>query len=223
MAGSALQTGYETKVIAEAIGRAGGNPNLHGHIHEILLRDRLNASAGALLRGESARLTRNTTARAVDVVVMRGGKVARRLQVKDTAAGVAKTLRQVRAGQYRSVKLLGSTETAEAWAKTGHPKVMRSTGISSEYTKSLALRGGAGSAGRLGSACLRSARVGGVAGAAFCGGFAIVKGGLDLYRGQADISDVAVTVGRETAGGALSGAAGSAAGAAKAVWDWAWS
>ncbi len=68
------KTGYEQSVIVRAMNRAGANPHLKGHIHEILVKDAKNMRS--LLSFDSARteLTRSTTASTVDLVTTRGGR-----------------------------------------------------------------------------------------------------------------------------------------------------
>lgn len=72
---------------------------------------------------------------------MQGGKVAERIQYKDTAsaAGIQKTMQQAQSGKYRQVQMRGTKETAEAFnklaGKRGISKHMESTGISSSTTK----------------------------------------------------------------------------------------
>jgi hypothetical protein len=74
------QTTYESTVTARAILRAGVNPHLKGHIHEILLQDSKNMSS--LFNGQSTALTKSATAKTVDLVTTEGGKVIERIQVK---------------------------------------------------------------------------------------------------------------------------------------------
>ena len=213
----ASKTAYEGTVIARAMERAGHNPHLKGHIHEILVKDARNARNFLTMNGASTELTKSTTAGTVDLVTTKGGKVIERLQVKDVTSqsGIDKLVKQCADGKYRSAKLVGSEESAQAFnkaaEKAGISKRMTSTGVSSKRTTSLAQRAGATGSGSLGSAMSQAAKAGGAAGAIIGGGFAAVKGCIDLVDGQADVVEVAGTVVKASAKGGVSGAAAGAA------------
>lgn len=70
-----VKHGYEASVKARALARAGGNPNLNGHILEIMGSDKTNLNPVNWVRGVSEKLTRSTTATTVDSVVMKGGNL----------------------------------------------------------------------------------------------------------------------------------------------------
>lgn len=211
------KTTYEGTVIARAMARAGRNPQLKGHIHEILVKDVRNARNLLSMNGAGTELTRSTTASTVDLVTVRGGKVIERIQVKDVTskAGIDKLVKQCADGKYRSAKLVGSKETAQAFnkaaEKAGVSKRMTSTGVSSKSTESLAQRAGATGSGTLGSAMMQAAKGGGAAGAAIAGGVATIKGCADLINGRADLGEVAGTVVKASAKGGVSGAAAGVA------------
>lgn len=211
------KTAYEGTVIARAMERAGRNPHLKGHIHEILVKDARNARNLLTLNGASTELTKSTTAGTVDLVTTKGGKVIERLQVKDVTsrAGIDKLVKQCADGKYRSAQLVGSEESAQAFnkaaEKAGISKRMTSTGVSSKSTESLAQRAGATGSGSLGSAMGQAAKAGGAAGAIIGGGVAAVKGCIDLIDGRADVAEVAGTVVKASAKGGVSGAAAGAA------------
>lgn len=211
------KTSYEASIIARAVGRAGANPHLKGHIHEILVQDSRNARNLLTMNGASTSLTKSTTAGTVDLVTTKGGKVIERLQVKDVTskAGIDKLVKQCADGKYRSAQLVGSEESAQAFnkaaEKAGITKRMTSTGVSSKSTESLAQRAGATGSGTLGSAMGQAAKAGGAAGAIIGGGIAAVKGCIDLANGEADAVEVAGTVVKASAKGGVSGAAAGAA------------
>lgn len=211
------KTGYEASVIARALGRAGANPHLKGHIHEILVQDSRNAHNLLTMNGATTNLTKSTTAGTVDLVTTRGGKVIERIQVKDVTSqpGIDKLVKQCADGKYRSAQLVGSEESAQAFnkaaEKAGISKRMTSTGVSSKSTESLAQRAGATGSGTLGSAMSQAAKAGGAAGAIIGGGVAAVKGCIDLANGEADVAEVAGTVVKASAKGGFSGAAAGAA------------
>ena len=209
--------GYEQSVIARAMDRAGANPHLKGHIHEILVKDARNAHNFLTMNGASTSLTKSTTAGTVDLITQKGGKVIERIQVKDVTSqsGINKLVHQCADGKYRSAKLVGSEETAQAFnkaaEKAGISKRMTSTGVSSRSTESLAQRAGATGSGSLGSAIGQAAKAGGAAGAIIGGGIATVSGCIDLINGRADVVEVAGTVVKASAKGGVSGAAAGAA------------
>lgn len=202
------------------MGRAGNNPYLKGHIHEILVKDASNARSLLTMNGASTELTRSTTASTVDLITTKGGRVIERIQVKDVTSqsGICKLVKQCGDGKYRSAQLVGSDETTQAFnkaaEKAGISKRMSSTGVSSRNTESLAQRAGASGSGSLGSAITQAAKAGGVAGAVLGGGIAAVMGSIDLAQGNADPIDV---LGKVAKAGAKGGISGASAGAAATV------
>ena len=214
---STARTAYEASVIHRAMERAGSNPQLKGHLHEVLVQDRLNLRN--LLAGDGARtaMTRSTNAPVVDLVTTRGGKVIERLQLKDTvsASAVDKVVKQVASGKYDSARLIGTEETTElvnrGLEKAGVAKRMTSSGISSESTTALAQRAGATGSGTLAGATLQAARSGGATGAWIGAGVETVRGISDLIDGRRDAGEVLVSVAGAGAKGYATGAAASAA------------
>lgn len=217
------KNGYEQSVIARAMSRAGHNPHIKGHIHEVLVQDARNVRNLLTLNGANTQLTKSTTASTVDLVTMKGGKVIERIQVKDVTSqsGVNKLLHQCIDGKYRSAKLIGSEESAQAFnkaaEKAGISKRMTSTGISSRSTESLAQRAGATGSGSLSSAIGQAAKTGGAAGAIIGGSVAAVQGCIKLIDGRADAVEVAGTVIKAGTKGGVSGAAAGAAATATGV------
>lgn len=211
------KTVYEGTVIARAMERAGRNPNLKGHIHEVLVKDARNARNLLTVNGASTELTKSTTAGTVDLVTSKCGKVIERIQVKDVTSqsGINRLVKQCADGKYRSAQLVGSEESTQlfnnAAEKAGISKRMSSTGVSSKSTESLAQRAGATGSGSLSSAIGQAAKAGGCAGALIGGGVAAIKGCIDLIDGQADAVEVAGTMVRASAKGGISGAAAGAA------------
>ena len=213
--GVGAKTAYESSVIARAVQRAGNNPHLKGHIHEILIQDSRNVRN--LFNGARTELTKSTTASTVDLVTMRGGKVIERIQVKDVTSnsGINKLVKQCAAGKYRSAKLIGSEESTQlfnkAAEKAGISKRMTSSGVSSKTSTSLAQRAGAAGSGTLGSAMAQAARSGGAAGAVIGAGVEAVRSVVDWSNGDADGLEVAGRVTKAAAKGGVSGAAAGAA------------
>lgn len=211
------QHGYEQSVVMRALQRAGGNPHLKGHIHEVLVKDSRNLRHLFEGSGAHTQLTKSTTASTVDLVTLKGGKVIERLQVKDvtSASGINKLVKQCADGKYRSAKLIGSEETTAAFnraaEKAGLSKRMTSSGMSTKTTESLAQRAGATGSGSLIGAAGQAAKVGGAYGALIGGGIEAVKGCMDLIDGKADADEVACRVVKAGAKGGVSGASAGAA------------
>lgn len=209
------KTTYESSVIMRAMDRAGNNPHLKGHIHEVLVKDAKNVKN--LFNGCRTELTKSTTAKTVDLVTKNGGKVVERLQLKDalSPSAVNKTVKQVLNGQYRSAQLVGTEETTrlvnQALEKAGAAKRMTSSGISSNTTTSLAQRAGATGSGSLGKAIGHSAKAGGAIGAGIAAGVEAVSGIAGLVNGERELSDVALSTAKAGAKGYLTGAASGAA------------
>ncbi len=219
---SAAQSTYEAKVIAESVERVGGCPQIKGTIHEIIFRDSINCNPFRLANGETARLVSDTTAKSVDLVVMKGGRVVERIQLKDAAKSVDDLIRQINSGQYASSRIKVTPETLEALqghlGKLCGSKSIESSGISSGYTEHLGRRAGAKAypgAGSvtvgLKSACMNAAKSGGVMGGSVGVGIAVVGGAMDLIEGRKDVGEVAMDVAKGGAVGVASGAAASVA------------
>lgn len=209
---------YDGSVVARAMKRAGGNPHLKGHIHEVLHTDRSNLRNA--FNGGATRMTASPTAKAVDVVTMRGGKIVAREQLKDATspASLNKLVKQVRQGKYRGAKLMGTEETAAKvnarFAKEGIKRRMGSTGISTEETTRLAQQAGARGSGSLRTAAWSGAKSAGAAGAVTGAVFEGFGALVDYSDGQIDGAQAA---GRVAKGAAKGGATGAASGAAATV------
>ncbi len=203
---------YEASVKYRALQRAGGCNNLNGHILEIMGADRTNFNP---FNGCREILNRSHTATAVDSFITRNGRIVHRIQYKDTPRSLGDTIRRVRSGQYNSVTLKGTTETATTFNRYaenhGMTKRMCDTGISSRTTKSLARSCGAARQITVTQAAAAAARSGGVFGGAFAGGISLITNSLAVANGEMDIADAGCIVVKDTAGGMLSGAAAGAA------------
>ena len=114
---AAARSAYEGKVGLEALERAGRNPNLKGIVHEVLVRDAHNVNPANILSGKAASLTKSVTAVRDDVIVQQAGKVISRMQLKDTAGSISKTVKQAASGKYAGTQLVGTKETVEAFDK----------------------------------------------------------------------------------------------------------
>ena len=105
----------ETKIGLEAYARGGRNPNLKGIVHEVAVKDLYNASPERLVDGTKAVLSKSSTAIRDDVLIMKEGSVVGRMQLKDTAQSIQKTISQVKDGHYVGTALKGTPETVEAY------------------------------------------------------------------------------------------------------------
>ncbi len=210
-----IQHSYEGKVLKEALDRAGKCVNVKGHIHEIMYRDLQNILPKNILQNNTAELVKNPIAKCVDLVVKNSkGKILERIQLKDAPASISKIAKQISSGQYNSAKLVGSKETVKEFAKVASKtsKTMKSSGISSNTTNRLAVKAGNVSlTSKAGFNALKSsAKSGGAIGATVSGGFAVVKGVMDLSDGK-DPGEVAIEVAKETGKGAVIGSTSSVA------------
>ena len=209
---------YEAKAGIEAYGRAGNNPQLKGVVHEVLYKDAQTINPNNLVNGVKGTLSKSTTAVRDDVLLMQGGKVVGRSQLKDTANSISKTVKQVSDGKYAGTNLMGTKETVQVYEKAVEKladkgvtisQKMTSTGISSADTSRIAAEtiGGKMAA----SSIAKVAQSSGVAGGAISGGLEVISAGMDLLKGDIDGGEFVGRVAKETVGGGISAAGGSAA------------
>ena len=217
--GAMAREGYETKAGVEAVSRAGHCPQLKGHVHEILFKDRYNLDPVNILEGKTAELTKSATAPMKDVVMKQGGRVVGHAQLKDTvsSSGVKKTVEQLKAGHYNKTRVFGTTETADkvarAAARTGEKvQKVHSSGISSETTSRIAGKalGKMPTLGALGSA----AKSGGASGAVVSAGLEAVTSVVDVCEGRKSVGEAAGDV---TVAAIKGGAIGAASAAVSSV------
>ena len=218
-AAAASRSAYEAKVGVEAVLRSGGkNPQLKGVVHEVLYRDSITMAPKNLMSGTKGVLSKSATAIRDDVLTMQGGSVVGRAQLKDTVSSIEKTVRQAADGKYARTSLMGTKETVKAYneavarmAKNGTTvtQKMTSTGISSADTSRIAAQtiGGAVKASSVAKAALSSSG----AGAVISGGIEAVASGVKLAKGEIEGEEFVGNVAKETVGGGLSAAAGTAA------------
>ena len=131
-----IREGYEASVVSRMAGRAGASSpkGSSGIAFEIMATDKSNFEN--FFRPDTiTKLTKSSTAKQVDAVTTKAGKVVERIQYKDvvSSSGVQKTIKQVKAGKYQQAQLRGTVEAAEKYnnaAKScGVAKNMKSTGI----------------------------------------------------------------------------------------------
>lgn len=220
----AMKEGYEGKVAVEALQRVGKNKQIHGIVHEILVKDTLNANPGNIVNGTKAVLSKSTTAVRDDILLKQGGKIVGRMQLKDTSKSICKTVKQVAEGHYKGTALIGTKETTSAFNSAVGKKAaqgikitqkMQSSGVSSADTARIATKALGGSISK--TALTSAAKSSGAFGAAISGGIETVSAGKDLIDGRISGEEFAGRVAKETFGGGLSSAGGAIAGTAVAT------
>lgn len=208
---------FECRVGLEAIKRAGRNPRLKGIVHEIIVKNRYNASPKRLFDGTKAMLSKSATAIRDDIVIKNKlGHIVGRRQLKDTIsfAGIKKTVGQVKSKHYAGTKLFGTKETVKAYAKNGGglTQKMHSTGVSSSDTSRIASKSIGTAAGNLTWGAIgRLAASSGLFGALFSGGFELIKSGFKFFKKSIGGKELFGNVIKEAAGGGISAAGGSVA------------
>ncbi len=209
---------YETSVGRRAMKRAGKNPNLKGHINEIVTCDRYNANPTNILKGRKARLTNSPTAVRDDIVVMQNNRVVKRMQLKDTPKGIGKTIRQVENGHYKGTNLMGTKETTQIYAKKTSGNLsatqkMTSNHVSSGSNERIAKKMVGGGLRQSGKEIIKGGGKAGMAGAVLSGGVEMVKGVNRVRKGEDNMKNVMKSTAKESAIG------GSAAFAGKVTAD----
>ncbi len=205
---------YEGKVALEAVERVGKNVNIKGVVHEVMYKDSFNVNPLNIIKGKKCVLTKATNACRDDLVVKQAGKVVGRMQLKDTAKSIGKTVKQVSSKKYAGTNLIGTKETKQAYdvcVKAGKAtQKMKSSGISSATTA----RAGAKALGKIPKAdvLVASAKGAGAMGAAISVGIEVVSSGSDWLDGEITTGEFACKVAKEGAGGGLSAAAATTAG-----------
>lgn len=217
---AAARKGYEASVGIRAYNRAGNNPQLKGIVHEVAYVDAQNFNPRNLIAGTRAALTKSTNAVRDDVVLMNGGKVVGRVQLKDTPRAISDTVAHVASGQYKGTKLIGTRETTEAYSKAvanaakkgkNISQKMTSSGISSTDTGRVAIETIGEAAGKLApKAVAKVAASSGLVGAAVSGGVEFISAGRELINDEIDGGEFFGRVAKETASGGLSAAGASA-------------
>lgn len=200
---------YEGSVKLRAIGRAGANANINGHVLEIMAGDKTNLNPLNWARGVSEHMTKSSTSPCVDAVVMKGGKVLQRIQYKDCSHSIGDVVRRVRDGQYRTTTLKGTTETARVYnryaAKHGLQR-MQDSGISSNTTKSIARSVGSCKSVSVHSAAWSAAKSGGAVSAIIGGGISAIGNVHALCTGEKTAGEAACGIIKDTAGAYVTGA-----------------
>ena len=212
IAAEAGRIAYEAGVIADTAGRAGAQTlaGAKGIVFESMYKSKENLKNVA--SGIKTNYTKCSTAPQVDLVAQDStGKVLSRMQLKDTpsTSGIIKTVKQVESGKYNAAKMVGTSETAEAYnakaAAKGIGKVMEDSGISTETTSRIASK----SLGKVaGKEIAKTAGKAGVVGAVINSGVAA----YESYKNGDDIYDATGNITTAAANGAITGATCVAAG-----------
>lgn len=214
---------YQSNVGKRALERAGKNKNLKGHISEIMMCDRFNSNPGNVLQGKKAVLTKSPTAIRDDIVIMKKGRVAGRMQIKDTISksGIQDTINKVQKGQYKGTKLMGTTETQKAYAKEIAKKnqklgkkitqQMTSTGVSSAETELIAAKTLGGGLAKNGSKIMKQAGNSAKMGAVFSAGMETFRSVNDVRKGEKDVPKAVTSIAKETVRGGASACVADAA------------
>ena len=140
----AANEAFEATIIGSIKGRAGATaPNGgKGIVFEAYYAAKENVKD--IFNGAKTSFTKSSTAKQVDLVKMKDGKVINRLQLKDAPNSADNVLRQVESGKYQQAQLLGTTETAKAYNPKAAAKNLKRTVLIP------ALRGGGCICNRLG-------------------------------------------------------------------------
>ena len=203
---------YEGSVVYRMAGRAGAaGKGAKGIAFETIYSDMKNFANAT--KDKVTGFTKNSTATQVDLVTKDGaGKVVERIQCKDTPSpsGIKDTISKVKSGKYDGAQLVGTKETAEAYAeeaaKNGVKKTMENSGVSTETTKRIANK----ALGVMPSAkeICNTAANGGAVGAAVDGGIALVESIVN----KDDLPDTVGHTGYHAVEGAVTGAGAAVAG-----------
>ena len=204
---------YDYAVAARMAGRAGSYSPIggKGNAFEIMYMDQKNLENLCNVENLKTQLTKSSTATQVDLVTMNGSKVFERIQCKDTPSisGTAKTIQQVKNGQYRGAQLVGTTESASAYnreaIKSGVLKQMKDSGISTKDTARISNKfNGVASTTGVSNIISSSAKLGG----ALSGTFALAD---SIISGD-DFEETTKNVATSALKGAASSAVGTAIG-----------
>ena len=206
-----VKESYEGKVAIEALNRAGKCPNLKGHIHEILYKDKFNTNPVNILKNQKAVLTKSNTAKMKDIIIMKNGKVAGHAQLKDTISlsGVQKTIKQIKSGHYNKTRVLGTTETtAKLQGKVSQQ--VHSSGISSETTSRIANK----ALGKLptASSIHSIGKAGGITGAAVSAGIQSIQSLYDVYNDKKTLGEASADIAIAGVKGGITGYTSAVAG-----------
>ncbi len=207
---SVLNSIDDGRTINEAVGRAGHNKNIKGHILEVKFKNNYNRNPLNRLKGNKARLTKSPTAVRDDIVVMNDNKVVKRFQLKDTPSksGTRDTARRMSKGQYKGTNVVGTTETA------ARVEGIKDSGISTKTTELLACEANGANPLKKIDLLGYNARKVGKSGALISGVISAISNGKKVLKKEKDLDEGIASVGVAAGKGGISTAAGSIADAA---------
>ncbi len=220
----AAKSSYEGSVGSRALSRAGRCKNLKGHAFEIMTCDKINANPLNRLRGKTAHLTKSPIATRDDIVVMQGGKVMQRFQLKDTpsALGARDTFNRMASGQYsRTSGVITTKETTKAVTKLAEKsgkqggKVLgklRTSRISSKETELIAAKTLGGNPAKYAPTAASHVGKAGLAGGAISGTIAGFRSVKKWHSGEWTGKQAIGYTAKETVIGAAAGSAADAVG-----------
>lgn len=212
---------YEASVIERMNGRCGTSPKgAKGIAFEVMDIDQMNMK-DIFAPEKVTKVTKNPKATQIDAVTMQDGVVVKRIQYKDTASGINKTLSQVKSGKYDQATLRGTKETAERFnamaPDRGIKKTMEASSISTRDTtrigdKFLAVNKGT-AATNLGANMCNAAKSSAIGAAGLT---AAIEVGKSIINGD-DVGTCANNVVSKATESVVSGAAAGLAGEAAFV------
>lgn len=210
---------YENNVGTRALERAGKNKNLKGHVFEQLTVDKINRNPSNILKGKKAVLTKSPTAVRDDILIKQGGKIVKRMQLKDTPRGIKDTVNRVANKQYARTNLVGTKETVKAYtnevAKRGAEgtkitQKMTTNGISSAQTEVIAAKALGGSVVKQSRTIAGQATKTGAKSAAFSTTVGTITNAKKVAQKEITVKEAVSNVAKDSAINAVSATIGDA-------------
>lgn len=183
--------------------RAGNNPQLHGHVHEVMYRMLYNINPVNVVRGSHMELTKSHTATVKDVIAMVGRKVSGHAQLKDCSSysGLRDVVKRINRGQYMKTRIVCTEETVKGLAGKARQKVY-SSGISTKTTHRIAGKVlGKYSCAALHEAGIVGAKMGGLVSAGLEG----ITSGYEWFKGRKSGKRALLDTARSGIKGSVSG------------------
>ena len=216
----AANVAYDASVITRMSNRAGAatSTGAKGIAFEVMLKDKKNVQNAIkkMFSGQSryTRLTKSSTATQSDLVtVTKSGRIAERIQCKNvqSPSGIKDTLNKATT-QYKSAKLVGTSETAEAYNEAakaaGVSKKMADSGIKVKETTRIADKALANVSTK---SVVSAAAKAGAVGAALSGGMAAVESIVNGDSFPDGFANVTVEAGKGGTAGAVAAVGGELA------------
>lgn len=217
---------YENNIGTRALERAGKNKNLKGHVFEQLTVDKINRNPSNILKGKKAVLTKSPTAVRDDVIIKQGGKVVKRMQLKDTPRGIKDTVNRVANKQYARTNLVGTKETVKAYTNevvkrgtegTKITQKMATNGISSAQTEVIAAKALGGSVVKSSGKIVHQASKVGMQTAVVSAGVGAVVNAGQVLNGNKSVREAVADVTKNAAIDAVSAGIGDSVATATTI------